>query len=50
MDQERVTWKITVLGQPDAGKSSLISRIVYDSDSGVIKQRGLIKKKMTLVQ
>ena len=48
MDQERVTWKITVLGQPDAGKSSLISRIVYDSDSGVIKQRGLIKKKMTL--
>lgn len=48
MDPERVTWKITVLGQPEAGKSSLISRIAYDSDSSTIKQRGLIKKKMTL--
>lgn len=48
MEPQRVTWKITVLGQPEAGKSSLISRIVYDSDSSVIRQRGLIKKKMTL--
>ncbi len=48
MEPERVTWKITVLGQPESGKSSLISRIVYDSDTSVIKQRGLIKKKMTL--
>lgn len=48
MDLQRVTWKITVLGQPESGKSSLISRLVYDSDSGPVKQRGLIKKKMTL--
>lgn len=48
MDLDRVTWKITVMGQPESGKSSLISRIVYDSDSSVIKQRALLKKKMTL--
>lgn len=48
MEVQRVTWKITVLGQPGSGKSSLISRIVYDSDASVIRQRGLIKKKMTL--
>lgn len=48
MDLQRVTWKLTVLGQPESGKSSLISRLVYDSDSGPVKQRGLIKKKMTL--
>lgn len=48
MELDRVTWKITVIGQPASGKSSLISRIVYDSDSSVIKQRALLKKKMTM--
>ncbi len=48
MELQRVTWKLTVLGQPGSGKSSLVSRIVYDSDSGPVKQRGLMKKKMSL--
>ncbi len=48
MDAQRVAWKIAVLGQPESGKSSLVSRIVYDTDSGPTKQRGIVKKKMTL--
>ena len=48
MDVDRATWKISVVGPRGVGKSSLISRIVYDTDSVGSQQRALVKKKMAL--
>lgn len=48
MDAARVIWKISVVGPKGIGKSSLISRIVYDSDSALGPQRALVKKKVTV--
>lgn len=48
MDVDRATWKISVVGPRGVGKSSLISRIVYDSDVAASQQRALVKKKMSL--
>lgn len=48
MDAARLTWKISVVGPKGVGKSSLISRIVYDSDSALGPQRALVKKKVAI--
>ncbi|MHB1623119.1 MAG: Rab family GTPase [Cuniculiplasma sp.] len=41
-------WKVSVVGEPDAGKSSLISRIVFDSEAGSFMGKGLLRKKITI--
>lgn len=49
MISTRLTWKVSVIGEPGSGKSSLISRMAYDSDSVSGSLRGLIRKKMNVV-
>ena len=46
MISNRLTWKVSVIGQPGSGKSSLISRMAYDSDSAAGVMRGLVRKKL----
>ncbi len=45
---DRVTWKISVAGMDDTGKTSLISRIVYGSDGSSGPVKVLLRKKVTL--
>ena len=49
MISTRLTWKVSVIGEPGSGKSSLISRMAYDSDSVSGSLRGLIRKKLNVV-
>ncbi len=48
MISSRFIWKVSVVGTSGSGKSSLISRIVYDSDSGSLENRGLLRKKISV--
>ncbi|MGP6206645.1 GTPase domain-containing protein [Cuniculiplasma sp. SKW3] len=48
MISSRFIWKVSVVGTSGSGKSSLISRIVYDSDNGGIGNRGLLRKKINI--
>ena len=48
MDSTRVVWKVSVLGPDGSGKSSLISRIIYDSDSPDIQPRSILKKSLSI--
>jgi len=48
MEADRVTWKISIIGPVGTGKSSLISRIVYDSDSAIGLRKQVARKKMIL--
>ncbi|MEM3675843.1 MAG: GTPase domain-containing protein [Thermoplasmataceae archaeon] len=45
---DRVAWKISVIGQPKSGKSSLISRIVYDTYESSGQSKPINKKRFTL--
>jgi len=47
MMSNRLIWKITILGEPDTGKSSIISRIVFDSEVGKSSGKGLLRKKVS---
>lgn len=48
MEADRVTWKISIIGPLGVGKSSLISRIVYDSESAVGARKQIARKKLLL--
>ena len=48
MEADRVTWKISIIGAVGTGKSSLISRIVYDSDSAIGLRKQIARKKLML--
>lgn len=48
MDSTRVVWKVSVLGPDGSGKSSLISRIIYDSDSPGIQTKSILKKSLSI--
>ncbi|EQD71170.1 GTPase [mine drainage metagenome] len=48
MISTKLTWKVSVIGEPGAGKSSLISRMAYDSDSISASMRGLIRKRVSI--
>jgi predicted GTPase len=41
-------WKVSVVGSAESGKSSIISRIVFDSDVGNFMGKGLLRKKITV--
>ncbi len=43
----RFIWKITFVGEPDTGKSSIVSRIVFDSEVGNFSGKGLLRKKVS---
>ena len=45
---DRVTWKISVAGIGETGKTSLISRIVYGSDGSSGPVKALFRKRVTL--
>ena len=45
MNSRRI-WKLSLMGAPGAGKSSIISRIVYDTDASGSTVRGLLTKKI----
>ncbi|WP_075056778.1 GTPase domain-containing protein [Thermogymnomonas acidicola] len=49
MDADRVTWKVSVTGgaKGGSGKTSLISRIVYDSDAAIGMKRELFRKRFS---
>ncbi|GGM67235.1 hypothetical protein GCM10007108_01640 [Thermogymnomonas acidicola] len=47
MDADRVTWKVSVTGAKGSGKTSLISRIVYDSDAAIGMKRELFRKRFS---
>ncbi|MHB1647532.1 MAG: GTPase domain-containing protein [Cuniculiplasma sp.] len=42
----RRIWKLSLIGAPGTGKSSIISRIVYDTDAAGTTARGLLTKKI----
>ncbi len=42
----RFIWKLTFVGEPTTGKSSLIARIVFDSEAGNFIGKGLLRKKI----
>lgn len=46
MITSRYIWKVTFVGKSDAGKSSIIARLVFDSDAGNFMGKGLLKKKI----
>jgi len=48
MVMDRVAWKISVSGSKGSGKSSLISRIVYDSDGTSSASKLLSRKRITV--
>lgn len=48
MDVTRVTWKISVLGALGAGKSSIISRMIYDSEGSASQPRSIQKKTISI--
>ncbi|MEM0155365.1 MAG: hypothetical protein QW597_02025 [Thermoplasmataceae archaeon] len=48
MEADRVTWKISIIGPLGVGKSSLISRIVYDSDLSIGNRKQVARKKLSL--
>ncbi|MCL4345903.1 MAG: GTPase domain-containing protein [Candidatus Thermoplasmatota archaeon] len=48
MISSRFIWKVSVVGTSGSGKSSLISRIVYDSDNGNFGNKGLLRKKISV--
>ncbi|MFG1518971.1 MAG: GTPase domain-containing protein [Thermoplasmataceae archaeon] len=48
MDSTRVVWKVSVIGPDGSGKSSLISRIIYDSDSTGIQSKSILKKSLSI--
>lgn len=45
---DRVTWKVSVAGVAETGKTSLISRIVYGSDGSSGPVKALFRKRMNL--
>lgn len=45
---DRVTWKISVAGVGETGKTSLISRIVYGSDGSSGPIKALFRKRLNL--
>ena len=45
---DRVTWKISVAGVGETGKTSLISRIVYGGDGSSGPVKALFRKRVTL--
>ncbi|MCL4330394.1 MAG: GTPase domain-containing protein [Candidatus Thermoplasmatota archaeon] len=50
MEVTRVTWKISVLGALGAGKSSIISRMIYDSDGSAAQPRSIQKKTLSFLR
>lgn len=48
MVADRIAWKVSVAGDRGTGKSSLISRIVYDSDGTGSPSKLLSKKRITV--
>ena len=48
MVMDRVAWKISIAGSKGSGKSSLISRIVYDSDGTSSPSKLLSRKRITI--
>lgn len=48
MEADRVTWKISIIGPLGVGKSSLISKIVYDSDLSMGNRKQVARKKLSL--
>ncbi|WP_393970717.1 GTPase domain-containing protein [Oxyplasma meridianum] len=48
MDTDRLTWKVSIVGPTGSGKSSLISRIVYDSDNPASTQKMILRKRITV--
>ena len=42
----RRIWKLSLIGAPGTGKSSIISRIVFDTDASGTTMRGLLTKKI----
>ncbi len=45
---DRVTWKISVAGVGETGKTSLISRIVYGSDGSSGPVKAIFRKRLNL--
>ena len=43
----RLMWKVSLVGDTESGKSSLISRIVFDSEAGSFINKGLLRKKVS---
>ncbi|MCL4323703.1 MAG: GTPase domain-containing protein [Candidatus Thermoplasmatota archaeon] len=43
----RLMWKVSLVGGLESGKSSLISRIVFDSETGNFINKGLLRKKVS---
>lgn len=48
MDTGRLTWKVSIVGPTGSGKSSLISRIVYDSDNPASTQKMILRKRLSV--
>jgi GTPase SAR1 family protein len=48
MDTDRLTWKVSIVGPTGSGKSSLISRIVYDSDNPASTQKMILRKRISV--
>ncbi|MCL4480718.1 MAG: GTPase domain-containing protein [Candidatus Thermoplasmatota archaeon] len=48
MDTDRLTWKVSIVGPTGSGKSSLISRIVYDSDNPASTQKMILRKRLSV--
>lgn len=45
---DRVIWKVSVAGIKDSGKTSLISRIVYDNDGSSGPVKAIFRKRLNL--
>ncbi|MGP6294360.1 GTPase domain-containing protein [Caldiplasma sukawensis] len=48
MSNMKYTWKVSFIGDPGNGKTSLISRVVYDSDHSTFSGKGLLRKKISI--
>lgn len=48
MSSDRVMWKISVVGLSHSGKSTLISRLVYDTDDVSMQVKMLNRKRVSI--